>query len=85
MQDYYVAEVDGQTVLRDGYSEVDLFQQELYSSVNLALDLHTVTISNRASDPFRPWFDVDWATITVGDGDTSCVRISCLLSDNRAS
>ena len=50
---------------------MDMFNQTVFSQTGLSRGQHELMLHNEFTNQAAPWFDVDYITITVGDGNPS--------------
>ena len=60
----YNVKLDEQRVTVDGFNDVGLFQQVIFSAADLdGTEWHTLSITNLLADSTRPYLDVDSVSI----------------------
>jgi hypothetical protein len=80
-----VASIDGKEEKFNGFSEERQFQVPLFTAGGLsATNEHTIFLADTSADATKPWFDVDHAVITVGDGHADTYS-EIILDDTAAN
>jgi hypothetical protein len=69
----YTVEIDGKVVANNNGYGNEIYQALLYSKLDLPYALHTVVLTNTGAPS---WLDLDFVTITTGDGRPRCVTES---------
>lgn len=64
-------------------NDEDDFKQPLFNKSDLAAGLHDVVLTDLSSKSDRPWLDLDYGIITLGDGDMSYVVVLPVLRRRR--
>ena len=64
--------LDGQNTSENGYADPTLYQQLLFAKDELSLKVdHRIILQNNYTTPNSSSVDLDWITITSGNGNTA--------------
>ena len=81
--------VDGKNTTGNGHTgdPAGAFNVSLFGDNSMSAGTHTVSLVNTPSTSTGKYVDLDWAVITVGDGNTKYVshvsRQACQRADGR--
>jgi hypothetical protein len=84
--DNYTANVDGQGGVFNGHSQDRLYQVPLFAASGLsATTQHELFLADSSTNKDMPWFDVDHAVITLGDGSSNTKSTDIVLDDTHSN